>query len=411
MPSSSPISRRRGLFYLACAGLIAAWTALLMVVAVLAIPDLYWFSYYSVDYDLGFVRRGLAGELAELFAEEHYFDGLRVLRWVPTLAYAAGLAVLVWAVAARAGRTERRVLTALLIPVLPFGVTFALFSARPDLVGATALIVLAVVVCDARHSRPVVVAAAGYGVVTAVLALAHEATPLLFGLGALCAIAVLGRTHSAATQRLSAALALGPGLVVTAVVAIFGRRGLSEQLCQSIPHGPVNWPASGKPTIGQILQGFRYEVDFHDWICRNLTPLYDQSFTDAVRFVADIGPVLLAASTAIGVALLVVTMLSISHVTGVPFARFAALLKARLTWLVFGLALIVPVFLTGVDWIRWWVTIGLDIGVVFLLFASREPESEIVPTRRTLVVFAAGLTLLALFPIGILPGFGAPVPT
>jgi hypothetical protein len=32
------------------------------------------------------------------------------------------------------------------------------------------------------------------------------------------------------------------------------------------------------------------------------------------------------------------------------------------------------------------------------------------PTRRTLVVFAVGAILLAVIPIGIIPGFGAPVP-
>ena len=72
--------------------------------------------------------------------------------------------------------------------------------------------------------------------------------------------------------------------------------------------------------------------------------------------------------------------------------------------------LILPVFLTGVDWIRWWVIIAYDLAIVFLLFASRRAEIDQAPTPRSVKVLTVLALVLALVPIGIIPGFGAPVP-
>ena len=53
---------------------------------------------------------------------------------------------------------------------------------------------------------------------------------------------------------------------------------------------------------------------------------------------------------------------------------------------------------------------AFDLGIVFLLFAAAQPEADRPVTRRTLRVCAVFAVLLALFPVGIIPGFGAPVP-
>ena len=409
--TSNPLmSRPRRRFYIVMGLLIAMWAAALVAIALTFIPDLYWFSYYAVDYRLGFVRRGLAGELATLFGDEQYFNGLRLLRWAPTIFYAGGLALIIWIVATRPSHSERRLMLALLLPVLPFGFAFALFSARPDLFGAAAFLGFAATLRCSEKDRSVVIASAAYGLLTAVFTLTHEATPLLFALGVLAALAVLARHLPERTLRLCAALALLPGLLTILAVALLGRRGISGELCQSIPHGIVNWPASGQPSVGQILRGYRFDISYHDWICRNIAPLYDQSLWDAARFVADIGPLLLTAATAIGFSVFATAILAISHVSGVPFSRMSALVTKRILWIVIGIACLIPIFVTGVDWIRWWVAIALDIGIVFLLFASGEPEADERPSRRTLTVFAIGAALLALFPLGVLPGFGAPVP-
>jgi hypothetical protein len=407
---STDISRAGKRGYAIAGLLLVLWASALTLIAVTVVPDGYWFSYYSVDYTLGFVRRGLAGELVDLVPGDEYFTSLRILRWFPTVVFVLGLAVVAWTVAVSSGRSERRLMMALLIPVLPFGFAFALFSARPDLFGASALAGFAVALKFSRTERSTLIACAVYGGITAVLTLTHEAIPFLFGLGALVSLTVLARQDREKTLRLGAILAIGPGLVTALAVAVLGRRGLSSQFCELVPHGPMNHPLAGEPSLGELLRGFRFNVDYHDWLCRNILPLYDQTFTDGARFVASIGVIALTASAAFGIALFAVSILAISHVSGVPFSRMRSLLRNRIVWVLIGFALIVPIFVTGVDWIRWWVMITFDVGIVFLLFASSEQESGLPPTRRTRIVFACGAILLAVLPVGIIPVFGAPVP-
>lgn len=399
---------RRRFFFVAVI-LLLLWAAGLVAIAVTVIPDAYWYSYFSVDYTLGFVRRGLAGELLGVFGDD-YFGALRILRWLPTVFFAGGLAVVGWAVARGPVRSDRRVLMALLIPVLPFGFAFGLFSARTDLFAAAALAVYAVALTRAGGRRSVTLVSAGYGLISAGLTLIHEATPFLYGLGAVAALAVLVRPPGDGAFRLAAVLAVGPGVATAVAVATLGRRGASAQLCRLVPHGPINHPLAGKPTLGQLLRGFRYEIDYHDWMCRSILPLFDQSFGDAVRFVGGIGVGALAASTVYGIGAVAAALLAIAHVSGVPISRFRAMLRQQEPALVVGIALLVPVFLTGADWIRWFVIAGFDVGIVFLLYAAGQPEPDRPPTRRTLRIYTAGAVLLALLPIGIVPGFGAPVP-
>ncbi len=405
MTTISP-RRRRG--YVIAAVLLVLWAAALLAIAVTVMPDLYWYSYFAVDYSLGFIRRGLAGELLGLFGPEHYFAGLRVLRWLPTVLFVAGLAAVAWAVRPR--RSERRLLLALLIPVLPFGFAFGVFSARTDLLAATALAVFACVLTLLHRTRSVLAASAAYGAITAVLTLIHEATPFLFGLGTIAALAALADELGTRAFRSAVALAIGPSLLTGLAVAVLGRRGLSGQLCGLVPHGPANHPLAGHPTLGQLLRGFHYDIDYHDWTCRAILPLFDQSVGDGLRFVGSIGVGALAASTAYGIGVLAVTVLAISHVSGVPVTRFRSLLGRRRWEVLAGVVLLLPIFLTGVDWIRWWVIAAFDLGIVFLLFASAQPEPDRPATRRTLRVFAVFAVLLAVLPVGIIPGFGAPVP-
>lgn len=400
---------RRG-FFITFTVLLAVWAAVLLTIALTVVPDGYWYSYFAVDYSVGFIRRGLAGEILGLFGSAHYFGGLAVLRWVPTVFFVLGLAAVAWSVAVRAGRSQRRWLLALLIPVLPFGFAFSLFSARTDLLGGAALAAFAVVLTRVTTTRATLIASAVYGAALAVLTLIHEATPFLFGLGVLAALTVLADRLCARGFRASVVLALGPAILVAMALAAFGRQKVSPQLCALVQHGPMNHPLAGKPTIGQLLSGFHYYVDYHDWFCRAFLPLFDMSFAEGLRFVGSIGVVALAGSTVYGIVTLVITMLSVSHVSGVPVRRFAAVLRSRPLAMVVGLVMIVPVFATGVDWVRWWVVIAFDLGIIFVLYTRDQPETDEPPTRRTLAVFAVGAILLAVIPIGIIPGFGAPVP-
>ena len=56
------------------------------------------------------------------------------------------------------------------------------------------------------------------------------------------------------------------------------------------------------------------------------------------------------------------------------------------------------------------MVIAFGIGIVYLLYASSQPEVDLPPTRRTTRAFALVVLLLALVPVGIIPGFGAPLP-
>lgn len=410
MPSTTVSAGPSRRFYLTFVSLLLVWVALLMVVATTVIPDGYWWTYYSVDYSRGFIRRGLAGEILHLFDDGDYFAALRAVRWIPTVFFTVGLALVTWAVALRGGSTQRKFLLALLIPVLPFGFAFGVFSARTDLLGATALIAFAVSLTLATTRRTTYIVSAVYGVALAVLTLIHEATPFLFGLGTIAALTVLARGLSTGSFRISTALAMGPGIGTALAVVVFGKRGISGELCQLVPHGPVDHPMAAKPTPEQLLNGFHNYIDYHDWVCRAILPLFDQSFGDALSFVTGIGVLALAASTLYGIGVFAVSMYVIAQVSGVPVQRFRdALLTQRLAVLA-GFVLILPIFLTGVDWIRWWVIIAFDLGIVYLLYATRQPEIEEPPTARSVKVLVVAAALLALIPIGIIPVFGAPVP-
>jgi len=396
--------RRGRAFYKRAAALLAIWAAVVLAIALSMAPDAYWYSYYAVDYSLGWIRRGLAGEIHGLFPDEHYFVGLAVLRWVPTLLFTAGLAVTARAIL-RSGRSERRMLLALLLPVLPFGFTYAVFSARTDLIGDAALAVLAVTLMAVTTARATLAASAAFGVLVAVLALIHEATPLLVGLGVAAALAVLAVPLTARMYRWCLAAALGPGLLVAALASLFGRRDVADVFCERIPHGPVNFPT----TVTQLLEGFRHYIDYHDWACVAFLPMMDWDAGQAVREVFGLGIVPLTGSTVYGIAVFVIAMLALTHVTGVPLRRFADALRPHRAAVLLGLAMFVPLFLTGMDWIRWWVTIGFNLGLVFALYALRQPEIDGPVTARTRKVFAIGAILLGVLPVGIIPAFGIPV--
>lgn len=153
-----------------------------------------------------------------------------------------------------------------------------------------------------------------------------------------------------ARQGLGAVLAVAPGALTAAVVAAFGRHGIASQLCSEVPHhlmpnvfGTVTSP----PTLVRYVIGGRPppQTDYHDWVCRNVMPIYDNGITD---------------------------------------------------------------LLTGYDWTRWLTTVAFDVGVVFILFASRKPEIEQEPTPKSLRAFVCLVITLGLIVIESVPGFGVP---
>ncbi|MDT7759105.1 MAG: hypothetical protein QOH27_5003 [Mycobacterium sp.] len=407
----SRASNRLKFGYTALAALLFVWLTCLVAVALTAfVPQMYFFSYFSVDYTLGFARRGLAGELLDLFPADQYFTGLLTLRWLVSALFIVSLGAVAYTATVRFGRSERRLMLALLLPVLPFGFAFAIFCPHTDLLGAAALAAFAAMLGWCNEDRSIVLGSTAYGLITAILTLVHEAIPVLFSLGAILAIVVLTTGRSVRVQRLCAVVAVAPGLVITMTTVLLGRHGITSELCALVPHRLVDWPAAGNLTMGQMLSGQHSYVDYNDWVCRVIIKRLDQTPTDASRFVASIGAGPLIAMTVFGIIVFALTIVAIRRISGVPFRRFCAVVRPRITWVLLAILLIVPAFATAVDWIRWWVTISFDVGVVYLLYVSSQPEAAQPPSRRTRVLFVVGGILLALLPIGIIPNVGIPIP-
>ncbi|GAB1811530.1 hypothetical protein [Mycobacterium sp. MUNTM1] len=391
---------------------IAAWTALVLWCAIKVVPlDVYWMSYYAADYTHGFVRRGLAGEVVRL-VPNHYFGATLGLRWLSTAVYLCCLAVVVGVVLFGRYRSERRLMVAMVIPLLPFGVAFAAFSARPDLFGAAALALFSSALVFTRSRAAAAGWCATYGAVIAVLTLMHEAIGLQFALGAALAIIVLGGALESA-WRLGALVAVAPGVITTAVVAAFGRHDVASQLCAAVPHrlmpNPFATVTSPETLLRFVLEGRAGQTDYHDWVCRNVTPNYNNGISDAVRTVGHIGALGLTVSLIFGAAAVAATLWGLSELSGVPLRAFAEALQGRMAWIVTGLVLVLPVFLTGYDWTRWLTIIAFDVAVVFILFAARRPEIERAPTPKTLRLFVVLAIAFALIPVGAVPGFGGPL--
>ncbi|BBY21825.1 hypothetical protein [Mycobacterium stomatepiae] len=407
--TNTPVRKR---FYVGFAVTIAIWSAIVLWFAIDIVQlDVYWMSYYTATYAHGFVRRGLAGELVGLFPG-HYFAVSLSLRWLSTAVYLCGLATVAAVLLSGRPRSERSLMVAMLIPLLPFGVPFAAYSARPDLFGGAALALFAPAVMFARSRAVAITCCAAYGAATATLTLVHEAVGLLFAFGAVLAVVVLGDALGG-RQRLGAFLAVAPGAVTAAAVAAFGRHGIASQLCSEVPHHPmpnVFGTVTSPPALLRYVFDGRPppQSDYHDWVCRNVMPIYDDGILDAIRSVGHIGVAGLTASLAFGAAGIVATMWGVSEVSGVPLRTFVDAVRGRMTWALAALLLFVPIFLTGYDWTRWLTTVAFDMGVVFILFAARRPEIEQEPTPKSLRVFAFLVIALGLVVIGSVPGFGVP---
>jgi hypothetical protein len=403
--------RARHLLYVGIAVAIAAWTAAVLWFAIKVVPlDVYWMSYYTADYTHGFVRRGLAGELVGL-APRHYFAATLGLRWLSTALYLCGLATVVGVVIFSRRPSERRLMVAMVLPLLPFGVPFAAFSARPDLFGGAALAVFTSALTFTRSRAAATGWCAAYGAVIAVLTLVHEAIGLQFALGALLAVTVLGGALGTA-QRRGMLLAVAPGFLTTAALAAFGRHHIASQLCAVVPHHLVPNPfatiTSPATLLHYLIEEEPRQTDYHDWVCRNVTPYYDHGIADAIGTVGHIGILGLTVSLLFGAVAAVATVWGLSALSGVPLRAFVEALRGRMAWVTAGVLLFIPVFLTGFDWTRWLTIVAFDVAVVFVVFAARRPEIEQEPTPKTLRLLVLLLIVFALIPVGAVPGFGGP---
>jgi hypothetical protein len=276
----APLADKRARVYVLVSIWVVVWAIchLYFVVAVFS-NALLWLTYYVVNYEFGFVRRGLAGELIRIFPDAHYFNAAYTILWSSIVVWLIALAALMWLVLSTGARSERRIMLALAVPVMPFSFSYALYNPHPELFGMTSLLALSISLTRVRTPRSRMILSALYGIAIAVLALIHEAIPLEFALGAILAIVVLSKDATHAAQRICSVLAVGPGMVSILLVAVLGRRDVAAQLCAQVPHGMVEnpWAVSTTPqkALDYMLGRVESRSDYHDWVCNNVTPLFD----------------------------------------------------------------------------------------------------------------------------------------
>lgn len=396
---------RRVLVYVAFAAGLGLWAAVL-IYATLALlpPDHYLMSYYAADYHFGFLRRGLAGELAGPINDDGFFRRAAAMRWALTVTYLAAIAALCWWIL-RGGRSERRIQLALAIPVLSFGVPFAVASARPDLIGATTMVALAITV--SARPRWTLPTSAAYGVMIALAAFIHEAIPFEFALGAVLAIGILANGLSRKRFLLCSGMAVGPGLIAAGVIADSTRHDLADRLCSQIQHRQMPDIVTLPELVHYVRTGQSPMMDYHDWVCGWYLHTFNYSLTQDLHEVAAIGGLGLAGSLLLGIVAVASSIAVVQYISRVPFAAFLAEVRGRWQTTVVAAALMLPLFGLGFDWTRWMVIVALNVGIVYLLYIRDRPEFHEPTSRSQVIAFGVCTVLLALIPLGIIPG-GSP---
>lgn len=388
-------------------GLVIWALACLYFVLFINSTEIYSLTYYAADYTFGFVRRGLGGELVALVPGD-YFTAARVVMWMPAAGIVIALAGLIKVILFRGSASERRVMLALLVPILPFSLAFYILLPRPELLAMSALIAFGIHQIRPRTPRSRMISSAVYGAAIAVLALIHEAIPVIVALGLVLVILVLAKDAAPRVQRICIGLAVVPGFVVALLIAGLGRRGAAAQLCGQLPHRNLDNPyAVPQPQVINFIMGrLESRSDYHDFAC-NVIKSIDSSFTDAVYGITQIGLSVLVLSSIVGLLIFLTTVWVISYISGVSVHEYCCELRRRWVLPTLMLSAWVPLFMTGNDWTRWWVLLTFNIVIVYILYATTRPEIDIAPPIKTYRVFIV-IAILMAFPVGQNAHIGGP---
>ncbi|OBJ90641.1 hypothetical protein [Mycobacterium asiaticum] len=366
--------------------------------------------YYAVNYDYGFVRRGLAGELISLFPYFDYFTVAYAIVWASAITWIICLAVLVWIVLSPDPSSQRRRMLALLIPVLPFSLSYAVYNSHPEIWGMSAFLLFSIAMRSACTDKSKVIYSAVYGVLTAVLALIHEAIPVQFALGAVLAVTVLSKDSSRSMKRVLSVVAVAPGVLTLFLIAVLGRRNIGNDLCAQVPHrfidDPVGTVSVPHSRFGFILHQFQRQSDFHDWVCEKTLPFWQLDIFGAARVVASYGFLRLLISIVLGIIIGVVTIAAVRNVCAVALASLMEEVRTNRVLVALAALLIIPLFITGLDWTRWCTLIALDVAIIYILYAIDKPEMSESPTRRNWLMFVVTVVVFAAIPLGDLNNAG-----
>ena len=367
----------------------------------------YWMTYYVPNYAFGFVRRGLGGEIIRMLPDADYFPAVYTMMWAPVVVWLVALAALIWLILSSGEKSARRVMLALLVPVLPFALSYAVYTPRPELYAMSALVVLGIALTRLQSDRSKLIVSAVYGVTIAVLALIHEGIPLEVALGALLAISILPAQLASGLRRLCATAAVGPGLGAILAIAAFSRKDVGTQLCEQIPHRQIEDPFPSDH-LAYLAGRTEVKTDFHAWVCHFERSMVDARVTDGLHKVGAFGAGPLFASFLVGVLYFAVSIWATQSFSGLRFSALLGEVRGKLSAPILGLAAMVPLFMTAVDWTRWWVLITFNVVLVCILYTISRTEIDQPTTRRHVRIFLCVIAAFAVIPTGAALHIGGP---
>lgn len=307
-------------------------------------PSSFLVSYWFVNWDHGFVRRGLLGEINQFFFADDLLRGAHVLTWVSGAVAAAAVAVV--AIALLRANTGFTIALGWLLLVSPYTVKGLLNFARPDQLPIP-LVVLVAVIWWLRPRAPTRWLFL-LGLAFAVLLLGHEGIVLTVAPWILLLI-----VHFSAAE--------GAMVLVGRVAAFFAAPAVATWLV--VDRGaatPEQVRLLGADAKGAMPGG------------ENMISYLADTTADSVAVVVDFGVVNLASMAGVGLVLWLVHLVAL----GCPPGRPGRLPRADLVVL---LGAVLPAFVVQLalakDWQRWfslWPTMGLlCLGLCLVVSRSR----------------------------------------
>ncbi|MEY2448934.1 MAG: hypothetical protein QOH79_2410 [Acidimicrobiaceae bacterium] len=336
-------------------------------------------SYWVVDYDHGFVRRGLLGAMLRAISGSPTDRTLVVATCV-----LAGLGVValmcVAEVLIRAG-SPRSCALAILLVSSPFGVDYVVFQRRPDQLGLVMLVALGMGLRRFREQsfRLCLVV----GVCFAVLMFAHEGILFEALPFAMLLVVVVARDagEGGGNPVMSSVLALAvPAVAAGVFIAIFGTASSQtvaalKASANGVPLGPTN------------------ALDY-----------LDDSVGTSLRLVADQSRGTQLACIVVGTVLAAVHLSWLRAADVVARVRLrAAAIAVRRAVIVIAVSAVAILFAVGIDWMRWFACVGCALLVVVSFgLLAQENATDAVPSRELSMrplVLLGGLYLAALTPL------------
>lgn len=333
------------------------------------VGELTW--YWAINWDHGFVRRGLCGELLQLLTSGSLASGAQAMTGVS--ACLGGLVLLATGLLLLGRGDPSSVGVGLALVVSPVGMLMAWSDPRPELFGLLAL--PGITVAMGRSPRVGKALLLGISLWLGVVTLMTE--DVLFAVVPWGVILIAALTSGQPTQqrlREIAILVLVPATAATAVV-VFGRAD-PAQVAALQRHAS----ALSETAVPRML-------------------FVGQGLGDNVRVVLSSGIGYRALTMGVTALVLVVVGLALSlsgvhhEVRRLPDDRLF-----RLSLLLPLLALLVETA-TGIDWPRWLGQLGSGaLLTLALIMLDRPPAATLPWTPRRLMAVAAGTTVLFLIP-------------